>query len=526
MERVKRSTTMASALLLLTGIARLGAAPGVEPLSVTGTLNPGACMTVTKTVHTPAILPKPDIIFLVDTTGSMQPAINNLKTKIGNILNTVLAAQPDAQFGVAEYKDFNQVDNQYGYNDPYAYRLNQALTANTNDVVNNGITPLAALGGHDIPEANLYALTQVAGLPFRSGSSRIVVWFGDAPGHDPSPSPVGDTMASTKAALIAAGIKVIAVDVATTDTNGPGLNITGQAADIATNTGGIFLSGLGADVETQILAGLQKLLVTVTADTSDCGAGVTVHKFGDPTSTSVTVVSGDDAVFTETICLSANAPCGGKVECLVQWLLNGIAPTVGVGLDPNFIQDISINVFCPPPAGCNLYPIALNVKTVAGKIPGQSLGDIYNGSQSGNFGWLTWAGSPSEPTLTTSLTPPGNSSTYVNPNNAADHVVSVGDWVHGKPGVSNGKSVRDALDVLKTIDIDVPIWDRATGSGNNTLYHVVGFAKVRITDYRLPNQNRITATYLGPGCVPKDDHNDQGEDHGDHNDQRGDHGDH
>jgi len=35
-------------------------------------------------------------------------------------------------------------------------------------------------------------------------------------------------------------------------------------------------------------------------------------------------------------------------------------------------------------------------------------------------------------------------------------------------GVSNSSSVREALDTLKTIDIDVPVWDTATGSGNNT----------------------------------------------------------
>ncbi len=55
----------------------------------------------------------------------------------------------------------------------------------------------------------------------------------------------------------------------------------------------------------------------------------------------------------------------------------------------------------------------------------------------GNFGLLTWTGSPGEEALVTSLTPPGDSETYVNPDDPADHEVSVGDWIHGKPGVSN-----------------------------------------------------------------------------------------
>jgi len=123
--------------------------------------------------------------------------------------------------------------------------------------------------------------------------------------------------------------------------------------------------------------------------------------------------------------------------------------------------------------------------------------DIYNGVQPGNFGWLTWAGSPSEPTLAKSLTRPGNSGTYINPNAPKDHVVSVGDWVQGKPGVSNGKHVRDALDALKQIDITVPVWNQARGTGNNSLYRVAAFARVRLISYQLPKENRITARFLG-----------------------------
>jgi len=145
----------------------------------------------------------------------------------------------------------------------------------------------------------------------------------------------------------------------------------------------------------------------------------------------------------------------------------------------------------------DLYPIALNIESLSGISIGAVVRDIYNGSKFGNFGWLTWAGSPSEPTLATSLTPPGNSSTYTNPKNRGDHVVSIGDWVQGKPGISNSDHVREELDVLKTIDITVPVWDEATARGNNSLYHVVAFARVRLLSYQLSNQNRITARFLG-----------------------------
>jgi hypothetical protein len=125
------------------------------------------------------------------------------------------------------------------------------------------------------------------------------------------------------------------------------------------------------------------------------------------------------------------------------------------------------------------------------------LPDVFNGSQPGNFGWLTWTGDGGVPSLVVSLTPPGNSGAYTNPNNPGDNVVSVGDWVQGRPGVENASGVRDALDTLKTRDIVVPVWDIATAQGANTNYHVVGFARIRILDYRLPSENRITAHFLG-----------------------------
>ncbi len=150
-----------------------------------------------------------------------------------------------------------------------------------------------------------------------------------------------------------------------------------------------------------------------------------------------------------------------------------------------------------PILACELYPIAFHANSLVGVAVGDIAEDIYNGTQPGNFGWLTWAGSPSVGTLVTSLTPPGDSYTYLNPSNPADHVVSVGDWIQGRPGVANSSDVRAALDGLKTIDIVVPVWDAAAGGGNHATYRVVNFARMRLTDYDLSDENRISARFLG-----------------------------
>ena len=148
-------------------------------------------------------------------------------------------------------------------------------------------------------------------------------------------------------------------------------------------------------------------------------------------------------------------------------------------------------------AQTNVYPIAVSTNVVAGVASGSVIMDIFNGAQSGNFGWLTWTGDTTESALVTSLTAPGNASTFSNPADPTDHDLSVGDWVRGRAGASNSIGVRDALDALEDSVIILPVWDMVSGTGASAVYHICGFAKVQIIGYRLPGQNKITVQFLG-----------------------------
>ncbi|MDY7079502.1 MAG: DNRLRE domain-containing protein [Chloroflexota bacterium] len=146
---------------------------------------------------------------------------------------------------------------------------------------------------------------------------------------------------------------------------------------------------------------------------------------------------------------------------------------------------------------CELYPIALHADTLAGAEIGQELEDIYQGNDPGEFGWLSWTGDPYMATLVQSLTPPGDSHTYVNPHDPTDDEVSTCDWVQGRPGIVNISSIRNALDTLEMMDFVVPVWDAAEGSGYDVSYRVTNFAWVRITDYHLRYRDRISIRFLG-----------------------------
>jgi hypothetical protein len=324
--RVRMHVSVAGALATLAAAlvaaATAVAAPGVDPTTVNATLAPGGSTTLTKTVHTPTIPPNADIVFLADTTGSMGATLANVQTNASSIMSQVLAAQPTSQFAAAEYKDFEPTS-------PFGYRLNQAVTANTADV-QAGINQWSAGGGGDTPESQvnaLYTLATDAGTGFRAGSTRIIVWFGDSSGHDPSN---GHTLLDAIAALQAADITVIAIPV--NSGLGDGLDSTGQATQVASATGGQVLATTDpGDVANAILAGLQNLPATVDYSTS-CSPGLTVSLSPAPQ----TVPSGTDAVFTETISLSASPPAG-TLSCTVTFSING-SPG-----GPDFVETVNVN---------------------------------------------------------------------------------------------------------------------------------------------------------------------------------------
>lgn len=128
---------------------------------------------------------------------------------------------------------------------------------------------------------------------------------------------------------------------------------------------------------------------------------------------------------------------------------------------------------------------------------GDLVTNIAAGKSNGNFGWLTWAGQNDAQTLAASLIPPGNSYTYVNPRDPNDRVISTGDWIQGVPGANNARAVRDALDLLKTVDILIPVWNATDGQGANFSYRVSDFANVRLVDYHLSGKETISVRFLG-----------------------------
>lgn len=285
----------------------------IDPPVNNFTLAEGQTMTETVTVTVPpgAGVTKADVYLLADTTGSMSGPINSVKTGASDIVDGLVAELPDVDlaFAAGDYKDFPY--------DPYAFHHAQSVTTNTADV-KTAIMGWAAGGGYDGPEGQLFAYDRIADnaapaggtIGWRSGAKRILVVFGDAPGHDAvcasiSGLPYDITEGSVTAKLAAASITYIGISTVTGYANGmdddptygasdysgacgaPG-GTPGQATRIAAATGGTHVNGatsgeivqLIKDLITSAVTTINNLSLVPTGDTAQFVSAISPAGYG------------------------------------------------------------------------------------------------------------------------------------------------------------------------------------------------------------------------------------------------------
>ncbi|OSX71197.1 hypothetical protein BU14_0578s0001 [Porphyra umbilicalis] len=237
-------------------------------------------------------VPKDDLMLLTDVTGSMGSAIATVRAEMAALMDA-RGTVSDTRFGVASYRDESE----------FGFRLNQPLTANRVAVQAAVDSPdLNAAGGGDALEANLvalHALATDASVGWSPGARRLVAWFGDVPGHEPScPAPgVRHTRSSVLAALRAARISVIGVSLAggldrpfgpaagnswgsCTPPSGGDAIAVGQGTSLTDGTGGVMaklVPGTGTEVAA-LLGIIDALELEITSSLNDC-AGVFTTAF-------------------------------------------------------------------------------------------------------------------------------------------------------------------------------------------------------------------------------------------------------
>ncbi|EMI15249.1 hypothetical protein, containing PKD domain protein [Rhodopirellula maiorica SM1] len=148
-----------------------------------------------------------DLVFVIDTTGSMEDDIDAAKASASRIINEVASRSlngRDARIAVVSYQDHPPEGD-------FAWRTEQGFTCQA-ATANSGIQSLAVSGGGDLPEA-LYGALSFAmdstdlGL-WRGGSvEKKIIYITDAPPHSPEPI-TGLTLSQIIAQANAGGIRI------------------------------------------------------------------------------------------------------------------------------------------------------------------------------------------------------------------------------------------------------------------------------------------------------------------------------
>lgn len=115
-----------------------------------------------------------DLVFVVDTTGSMKDDIAAVKADMRQILAHLRARNRDSRVGVVAYRDIH---------DEFLTRTAVFLTRD-DARIQRGISELTVAGGDDWPE-HVYAgiNTALDGQNWRAHASKHIILMGDAPPH-------------------------------------------------------------------------------------------------------------------------------------------------------------------------------------------------------------------------------------------------------------------------------------------------------------------------------------------------------
>lgn len=184
-------TTALAGLAINTSIANADTTPD----TIEVTLEPAQTSAPQNvTVDVPRIIPKADVVFAFDLTGSMGAELSSAKSNATAIMNNLDTKIADARYGVISHADYPHAYDSYGYEAMYgqasagdfAYRRDLALTTVRADV-NTAIDGLSLVYGGDGPESYsrlLYESYADAGIGWRTGARRILIHIGDNVPHD------------------------------------------------------------------------------------------------------------------------------------------------------------------------------------------------------------------------------------------------------------------------------------------------------------------------------------------------------
>lgn len=158
----------------------------------------------TATVHK-----KAELVFVIDSTGSMGDAINNVKTGITSFVNSLETQGVKLRIGIVEYRDIEED----GLDSTIIHELNHSPWMNSTSEMVGVLGGIAADGGGDIPESVIDGLGYLVDgetIPWSSDSYKFAVVLTDA-GYKVANRHGFNSLQEVADALLAAGINTSVV---------------------------------------------------------------------------------------------------------------------------------------------------------------------------------------------------------------------------------------------------------------------------------------------------------------------------
>jgi parallel beta-helix repeat protein len=347
----------------------------VQPDTVRLTLLPGQSAQVPKCVILPGKIPKADVIFSFDLTGSMSDEIAVAKAQADSMMTKIAGLISDVQFGVMSYMDYPDTFTSCGYaaqygsagSGDYPYRLNQPLTANQ-ALVTAAISGLTIGNGVDGPQDYerifFESYADSVNIGYRPGAKRILINIGDCLPHDCNLKAGIDTgtfstgsdpgrdaimgnaddidLQTALAGMAAHGVSLLEVHG---NTNCGYLNYWQYWCSLT--RGGFFLLAQAG----QIPAAVESLILEQTLHIDNLTLAVITPGFGPWLCNLVPpyysqLTAPDTVCFTETICVPPDAPCGRTFTFQIMAIGDGVdygIQTVIVTIPPCHGQILCVN---------------------------------------------------------------------------------------------------------------------------------------------------------------------------------------
>ena len=129
--------------------------------------------------ETAIVQKKAELVFVIDSTGSMSGAIENVKTRITSFVNSLETQGVNLRIGIVEYRDIEED----GMDSTIIHELNHSPWMNSTSEMVEVLNGISAGGGGDYPETVIDGLGYLVDgetIPWSSDSYKFAVVLTDA----------------------------------------------------------------------------------------------------------------------------------------------------------------------------------------------------------------------------------------------------------------------------------------------------------------------------------------------------------